>query len=132
MDFWQWLAALAVAGALSVGAVFAFRVNVSLDVNEWVKDRRRQKTLKIQNVCPHVKFVETADGEPAVQSLLVSPAMSPSWVCSQCGAVDKPGVWDPRAIAEYWYSNPEEYTRRKKEFARLTALQPRKWWMPWR
>ena len=132
MEFWEWFAVVMGGGALTIGTVVAFRVNVSFDVNDWLKDRRKQKTLRIQNVCPHVKFVEKADGEPAVQSLLVSPAMSPSWVCSQCGAVDNPGVWDPKAIAEHWYYNPKEYTRRMKEFDRLTALKPHRWWTPWR
>ena len=132
MDFWQWFALIIGGGFLGVSAVFAFRVNVSFDVNDWVKDRRKQKRVKIRDICPHTTIVDAEDGEVIVRSLLVSPLMSPSWVCSRCGMVDQPGAADPKAIAQYWLANPREYAKHMKEYQRLTAIKPRRWWTPWR
>lgn len=132
MEFWEWFAVAMGGGVLTIGAVFAFRVNVSFDVNDWIKDRRKRKLRKLRDVCPHAAFVETPGGESRVQVLLVQPALSRSLVCTRCGAVDRAGVSDLPTIAKYWASNPREYRQRMKEYERLTVFKPRRWWAPWR
>ena len=131
MGFWEWLAVAVGSGVLGMGFVVAFRINLTLDVNQWVADRERRKRQRIRDLCPHVRITELPDGKIECECLLVSPAMSQAWVCRQCGATDNAGVVDPQDVMQHWLARTSQYHKRMQEYNRLTDPVRKRRFLPW-
>lgn len=109
-DWLWWLVAVAIT-------IVTVRATVRFDVNEWLRDRRRQKEEKLRSLCPHA--VPTIhDGKPAIRGMYVSPSGTTAYHCQLCGDV----MYDPGAIDEvmaYWGRNPDKLLARNKEIEKL-------------
>ena len=112
-ETWNWLFWI----AAFVAAIIAVRGIVRFDVNEWLRDRRKQKEESLRALCPHVKPIYV-DDKPAMRSTFVSPSGTLGWQCQTCGTF----THDEASIdenTEYWLSNPRELTKRLKKRSRL-------------
>ena len=62
---WNWIG---LVFAL-LAAIVVFHATIRFDVNEWSRDRRKQKEDNLRNLCPHV--IVTQDGNISLQSTYV-------------------------------------------------------------
>lgn len=107
-----WTAVWAVL-ALSA-TVFAIRTTVRFDVNEWLRDRRKQREANLRAMCPHVTAFKDEEGRLVVQGTFVSPSGTTAWQCQLCGHVTHDGrLGDERA--RFYASNPQELVERQKK-----------------
>ena len=104
--------------AAFIAAIIAIRGTIRFDVNEWLRDKRKQKEENLRALCPHVRPIYS-DGKPAMHSTFVSPSGTQAWQCQLCGAVTHDEVMIDENT-KYWLSNPEELTKRFKRMSRLT------------
>lgn len=95
--------------ALLIGVV-ALRVNIAFDVNDWLKERKKIKLTKLQNICPHVSIFKK-DENLQIQSDFESPPGTLKWQCSTCGMIAN--NVDESHI-QYWLKNPKDLIKRKE------------------
>ena len=112
-QIWDWLGWLLAGLATFV----AFRTTVRFDVNEWLRDRRKQKEDNLRLLCPHARPV-IENGTHAISSTYISPVGTTAWQCQMCGDVthDRDEIND---AASYWARHPDQFIRRTKDIARL-------------
>ena len=110
---WNWLVWL-VAILVTIVVV---RATVRFDVNEWLRDRRKQREEHLRLLCPHVRLVNS-DGEPAICSTYISPVGTTAWQCQLCGNVTYDRS-EGDEVARYWATNTNELIKRHKDMARL-------------
>ncbi len=97
--------------ALLMG-IIAFRVNIAFDVNDWLKERKKMKLSKLQNICPHASIFKK-DEKIQIQLDFESPPGTLQWQCSTCGViVNQVNESD----MQFWSKNPKELIKRKKLF----------------
>lgn len=107
-----WTAVWAVL-ALSA-TVFAIRTTVRFDVNEWLRDRRKQREANLRAMCPHVTALQDEEGRLVVQGTFVSPSGTTAWQCQLCGHVTHDGRLGDEC-ARFYASNPQELVERRKK-----------------
>ena len=73
---WQWLGWL-------VAAVLTGALVLKFDLNEFLKERRKQQKERLRMLCPHVRMT-VHDGQPAVRSTYISPSGTTAWQCQLC------------------------------------------------
>ena len=90
-----------------VATIFAIKANIKFDVNEFLRDRRKEKEKSIRTLCPHAVFTEDGQGRPAVRSTFISPSGTQAFRCQICGSVtyDQAYIFE---ITECWSRNPDE------------------------
>lgn len=92
--------------------VIAFRVNIAFDVNDWLKERKKMKLTKLQNICPHASIFKKDEGVQ-IQSDFESPFGTLQWQCSTCGTIAN-NV--DESYIQYWLKNPKDLIKRKELF----------------
>ena len=112
-ETWNWIFWV----AAFVAAIIAVRGIVRFDVNEWLRDRRKQKEENLWALCPHVQ-PSYVDGKPAMRSTFMSPSGTLGWQCQACGRFTHDEAWIDQNT-EYWLCNPKELTKRIKKRSRL-------------
>ena len=104
-DLWTWIT----LAALLLGTLSLI---VKFDINEWLKERRRQKKENLPRHCPHARFI-MINGQPGVQVEYISPSGTLAWRCQMCGHVThNERMLDE--IREYWLENPEKLAKQLK------------------
>lgn len=92
----------------------AFRINISFNLNDWLKDRKKIKIVKFQNICPHTSIFK--NGEYTVlESDFRSPPGTSQWQCKTCKRIVD-SVDDVDDDMKYWRNNTEDLLKRKKTF----------------
>lgn len=113
---WQWLGWL-VAAVLTGALVFKF------DLNEFLRERRKQQKERLRMLCPHVRMSDV-DGQPAVRSTYISPPGTTAVQCQLCHHTthDRAEIEENTKI---WANNPAALiervkliNKRMKKFAR--------------
>lgn len=112
-ELWFWLGIALVL----LATVVAIRGTVRFDVNEWMRDRRKQKEENLRLLCPHVTMLKNGE-EIAWRPNYVSPFGTLDWQCQRCGRVTN-DEQEIKEIVRYWAAHPEEYLERNKKMARL-------------
>lgn len=100
-----------------VATTVAIRGSIRFDVNDWLRERSKQKEENLRALCPHVHGTEE-NGRPALVSAYLSPPGTHVWQCQMCG--DE--ICDKGAIerdAEYWAKNPMELIKRRRKMEKL-------------
>jgi len=96
---------------------FAWKVSVKFDVNEYLRERRKNREREISAIirskCPHVR-VTKMDGETTIVQAVFP--YGDQFRCEQCGHIfnGKP----PEAMPEYWKGEgkAEEYGRKQADY----------------
>ena len=110
-DWAVWVAAL-------IAVVLTIRATVRFDLNEWLKDRHKQKREQLRFLCPHV-VVSQQNGQPVVRSTFISPPGTVAWQCQRCGLITHDDAWVEEHTA-YWANNPNELFKRIRKIEKLT------------
>ena len=74
-----------------IGGIFAIRLSLSFDLNQWIRERPLRRLHRAQRRCPHIETFDEVDEEGRissveVRSLFAQPPGSTTWICAQCGA----------------------------------------------
>ena len=104
-----WLVA-AFAGAIAV------RGTVRFDVNDWLKQRRKNQLDAIRSMCPHAD-ISVQGSKVIVTTTYSSPFGTTACRCEECGHV----TYDRDAIARnlhYWSNNIQALIDRKTKIAK--------------
>lgn len=110
---WHWLGWVIALVASTV----AIRGSIRFDINDWLRERRKQQEENLRALCPHVHGTEEK-GRLALVSAYVSPSGTRAWQCQICGHE----TYDERVIereAEYWARNPIELIKRRRRMEKL-------------
>lgn len=107
-----------------VTGIFAIRATVRFDVNEWLKERRKQKEAQLTKLCPHVR-VSNQDGGTILHSSYISPPGTLAYICELCGDTTFDASLGQR-LTEYWAKNPTALRERYKEMRRVARQLGRK------
>ena len=102
-----------------VALIAVLRLGVRFDVNMFLEGRKQRHLLLARSCCTHMSL-EPCEGGVEVRSLWYSPSGTLDWVCSRCGMVTHvpPDNEQTARQAEHYASNPDEYAKRMKEFAK--------------
>jgi len=87
------------------------KITISFDINSWLKDRRKIKIYRLQNICPHVTILKDGKGYRVIDDFS-SPPGTFEWQCQTCKRIAINHI-DNR---QYWIDNPNDYYNRKKLF----------------
>jgi hypothetical protein len=110
MEWWQILI-LIIAGAIAI------RFSVRFDLNEFLRDRRKTKIARLQNICPHCKL-ETLDNKTIrAESYFYTDYGNPNWICRRCKFV-VPFEEDTIGICENYAKDPKKWLKNEKRFKR--------------
>ena len=112
-DWWTWIALAIGALGLSLG----IKGTVKFDVNEWLKERRRQREDTLRALCPHAQFSQERD-KLHLHVAYVSPPGTVAWQCQMCGHVtyDRHEI---NQVGKYWSENPQELVLRNQKVERI-------------
>ena len=100
-DWWIW-----VSWAVGLlGASLAIKGTIKFDVNEWLKERLRQKEENLRLLCPHARFTKE-NGGTGVHVAYVSPSGTLAWQCQMCGRVTHDSR-EVEQVGKYWAANPQ-------------------------
>ena len=117
----KWAGWIIASGAL----LFAIKGNIHFDVNQWLKDRRKQKEENLRYMCPHVRLYQNEASKPAFHSTFISPPGTTAFICSICGTETYDQDYINKVLG-YWANNPKEFFDRnrriKKELKSLGRL----------
>ena len=111
---WSWVLWIVVI----LAAIVVVRGTVRFDVNEWLRDRRKQKEENLKALCPHVR-PDHVDGELGLRSTFLSPAGTLIWQCQQCGVTTHDQGWIDHNT-RYWINHPDELTKRFRKITKLS------------
>lgn len=102
---------------IALALIAVLRLGVKFDINEYQKSRKKRHLSLARLYCPHIRLEKHKQGV-SCQSLFVSPSGTMDWVCTQCGVVTHvaPSDEEIEKLAEYYFSNYEEYTKKMKKF----------------
>ena len=101
-----------------ITAVFAIRATIRFDVNEWLKERRKQKKERLRVLCTHVDIVQKGE-DFEVRSTFISPAGTTALQCQDCRYIKHDRAWIHENPA-YWASHTDEWVERMKLIEKLT------------
>ena len=105
---WTWLAWLLVI----VLSVVAIRASVRFDINEWLRERSKQREKNLRMLCPHTDF-SNEDGKLVLRSSYVSPLGTTAWQCQKCGDITH-DYSEVDRLMNYWAKHPDELSERNK------------------
>ena len=109
------LVGLAAGALLLLAGIVAFKVKVSFDVNEWLRDRRQNQMNQLKNVCPHCTINKFEDGRIEVESLMFSPSGTVSYMCGRCG-LTTPDREFPERNFGVWVADLGGLAKKENEF----------------
>lgn len=102
----------------AIMGIFAVRTTIRFDLNDWLKDRRKRKKLKLRSLCPHADITEQ-DGQLAVRSTFISPPGTTAYQCQDCRHVTHDKAWIYENT-EHWANNPKDLMERLEQLDKLT------------
>lgn len=110
---WNWIGWI----AAFIATIFAIRGNVHFDVNEWLKEKKKQNAIRLMMLCPHGRMTYE-NGKPVFRSTYISLPGATAWQCQQCGDVthDYEVI---KEISQYWASNPDKFIDNYKKSKKL-------------
>ncbi len=108
MEWWQVMICLVVA-------ILTFRVTATINVTELMKLRDERRIRHLRSLCPHTEL-EVKGDEIRVQSTVISPMMTPDWICKNCGMRFRGGREQAADVAHYWGQNPKLWIRQIKKY----------------
>ena len=99
--------------------VFAVKATVRFDVNEWLKERRKQNEEHLRSLCPHVQVFEER-GEYGVRTTYIptSSIGATAWQCEKCKKVTRDPV-TAEEVTAYWAENPKALQDRHEKMKKL-------------
>ena len=107
---------IAIIILLTLAVIAIFKINIKLDMNEHLKDRKRRHARQAQHYCPHMEFKETGDGMGVV-SWYESPSGTTSWICRVCQSrINHFDQEEQERAAEYWAKNTKRFKKNMKKF----------------
>lgn len=114
-DKWSWVIWIVVL----LTAIVAIRGTIRFDINEWSRDRRKQKEENLRALCPHVMIMIDGNSNEVIDTMFISPFGSVQWQCQNCGMVcdHESRVRD---ILNYWISNPKKLKKRYRKIYKLS------------
>ena len=105
-----WLIAL-------IAAAVVIRGTVHFDVNEWLKERRKQRKENLRSLCPHV-VQGMEDGHQVIRPTHSSPLGTVSWQCQLCGDISHDAEL-LRGHVAYWERHPQELSERIEKINKI-------------
>lgn len=112
-DFWSWTLGIIALLATMV----AVRATVQFNINDWLKERRKQREDNLLRLCPHIRFIKE-DGGIRIVSTYISLPGTLAWQCQGCGDI----THDRKKIEhdiEYWSSNKDKRNERSEKIKKL-------------
>ena len=81
-------------------------MTASFNLNEWLRDRQKQKVEAARRACPHAHFDKDDNGKLVVKGDFVSPPGTLAWRCDRCGiSVHDRGTFEHNL--RYYAENPK-------------------------
>ena len=109
MEWWQWII-LIFAGAVAI------RVSLKFDLNQFLKERRKIKITRLQNICPHCKIEFNKDNKQIkCTPYFYSPEGTLDQVCSRCKCI-VPFEENVKRICENYAKDPKRWLEQENKF----------------
>ena len=89
------------------------RGEIKFDVNDWLKEKRKQKEQNLLLLCPHAER-SRQNGQPAVRNTYVQLPGTNVWQCQMCGRRTR-DLYEVNENLEQWAKEPKALIARLKE-----------------
>ena len=107
---------LAIVALAVILAVFAVKIGVSFDLNQFLRDRKEHRLNRLRALCPHAEG-RVFDNKLHIRSLMMSPDGTEKYVCAKCGFVTL-GTYLSDANMERFTKDPKLLLDQEKRYGK--------------
>lgn len=98
-------------------SIFAVKIAIKFDLNEFLKRKDEKLTRKIQMTCPHFDL-NGSEKNVEIENLFISPPGIDYWFCRKCGFRSANNIENGELLG--YVNDINDYKKRIKKLKKLT------------